>query len=180
MGDLCIGASGVLDSAFWILQVRKNMTVSSFLRIGIVAIILSLCRAGTNEAGLKFLAAKKLEPDVVSLPSGLLYKELRPGTGKTPTVDSPCECHYAGTLIDGTEFDSSYNRGSPTTFAPNQVIKGWTEAMQLMKEGGKWELYIPSELAYGDRGAGGLIPGGSVLIFTLELLKVQGDYVKDS
>jgi len=82
--------------------------------------------------------------------------------------------HYAGTLINGTEFDSSYKRGQPLSFAPNQVIKGWTEAMQLMKEGGKWELYIPSELAYGDSGAGGKIPGGSVLVFTLELLKVSG------
>ena len=105
------------------------------------------------------------------------YKELRAGAGKTPTVDSPCSCHYAGTLIDGTEFDSSYKRGQPTTFAPNQVIKGWTEAMQLMKEGAKWELYIPSELAYGDRGAGGRIPGGSVLIFTLELIEVKGNSV---
>lgn len=95
--------------------------------------------------------------------------------GKSPTIDSPCKCHYSGTLIDGTTFDSSYQRGEPLTFAPNQVIKGWTEAMQLMKEGGKWELYIPSELGYGDRGAGGSIPGGAVLIFTLELLEVLGD-----
>ena len=93
--------------------------------------------------------------------------------GKTPTINSPCECDYAGTLIDGTEFDSSYKRGQPLTFAPNQVIKGWTEAMQLMTEGAKWELYIPSELAYGDRGAGGMIPGGAALLFTLELLKVR-------
>ena len=99
--------------------------------------------------------------------------ELHAGTGPTPNIDTPCDCHYAGTLIDGTEFDSSYKRGKPLTFAPNQVIKGWTEAMQLMKEGGKWELYIPSELAYGDRGAGGDIPGGAALIFTLELLKVN-------
>jgi FKBP-type peptidyl-prolyl cis-trans isomerase FklB len=78
-------------------------------------------------------------------------------------------------LIDGTIFDSSYQRGEPLTFAPNQVIKGWTEAMQLMKEGAKWELYIPSELGYGDRGAGGSIPPGAVLIFTLELMEVLGD-----
>ncbi|KAL7520937.1 hypothetical protein ACHAWX_005632 [Stephanocyclus meneghinianus] len=103
-----------------------------------------------------------------------MYREIRAGNpdGKTPTINSPCECHYAGTLIDGTEFDSSYKRGEPMTFAPNQVIRGWTEAMQLMKEGGKWELYIPSELGYGDHGAGRAIPGGAVLIFTLELLKV--------
>mmetsp|Transcript_19441 Transcript_19441/g.42269 ORF Transcript_19441/g.42269 Transcript_19441/m.42269 type:complete len:223 (-) Transcript_19441:832-1500(-) len=134
----------------------------------------------TNAEGLAYLEAKGKEEGVVTLPSGLLYKEMRPGNadGKTPTANSPCECHYAGTLIDGTEFDSSYKRGAPLTFAPNQVIKGWTEAMQLMKEGAKWELYIPSELAYGD-GSAGPGPGGSVLIFTLELLKVNGDYVKE-
>jgi FKBP-type peptidyl-prolyl cis-trans isomerase FklB len=112
--------------------------------------------------------------------STFTYIEIRAGTGKTPTIDSPCDCHYRGTLIDGTEFDSSYKRGQPLTFAPNQVIKGWTEAMQLMKEGGKWELYIKSELAYGDRGAGRQIPGGAALIFELELLKVKGNYVQDS
>ncbi|KAL3812116.1 hypothetical protein ACHAXA_009375 [Cyclostephanos tholiformis] len=135
--------------------------------------------AGTDAEGLAFLEAKGKEDGVVTLPSGLLYKEIRAGNpgGKTPTLNSPCECDYAGTLIDGTEFDSSYKRGQPLTFAPNQVIKGWTEAMQLMTEGAKWELYIPSELGYGDRGAGGSIPGGAVLIFTLELLKVKGDFV---
>jgi FKBP-type peptidyl-prolyl cis-trans isomerase FklB len=102
------------------------------------------------------------------------YKELKPGTGKSPSISSPCKCHYAGSLIDGTEFDSSYKRGEPLTLAPNQVIKGWTEAMQLMKEGAKWELYIPSELGYGDHGAGGLIPGGAALVFTMELLEVTG------
>merc|ERR1711915_387121 len=92
-----------------------------------------------------------------------------------PTKDSPCDCHYAGTLIDGTEFDSSYKRGSPTTFAPNQVIKGWTEAMQLMVEGDKWEMYIPSELGYGDGGQGGKIKGGDVLIFRMEIKKILGN-----
>lgn len=86
-------------------------------------------------------------------------------SGKSPTLNSPCKCHYSGSLIDGTEFDSSYKRGDPLTLAPNQVIKGWTEAMQLMKEGDKWELYIPSELGYGDRGAGGVIPGQGELDF---------------
>uniref|UniRef100_A0ABD3PJ88 peptidylprolyl isomerase n=1 Tax=Cyclotella cryptica TaxID=29204 RepID=A0ABD3PJ88_9STRA len=138
--------------------------------------------AGTSAEGLAYLDAKGKEEGVVTLPSGLMYKEIRAGNpdGKTPTINSPCECHYSGTLIDGTEFDSSYKRGEPLTFAPNQVIRGWTEAMQLMKEGGKWELYIPSELGYGDRGAGGAIPPGAVLIFTLELLKVKGDYVKEA
>merc|ERR1712244_186401 len=92
-----------------------------------------------------------------------------------PKVSTPCECHYAGRLLDGTEFDSSYKRGEPTTFAPNQVIKGWTEAMQLMVEGDKWEMYIPSELGYGDRGSPPKIQGGDVLIFRMELLKMKGE-----
>jgi FKBP-type peptidyl-prolyl cis-trans isomerase FklB len=121
------------------------------------------------------LADKGQEEGVTTLASGLLYKVVTASTGgKTPSVSTPCACHYRGTLITGEEFDSSYNRGSPTTFAPNQVIKGWTEAMQLMKEGDKWELYIPSELAYGDRGAGAKIPGGAPLVFTLELIEVKG------
>eukprot|EP00980_Cylindrotheca_fusiformis_P027928 scaffold22568_cov125-Cylindrotheca_fusiformis.AAC.25 len=148
------------------------------LRSLIFFLIVAVVAAGTNKEGLAFLAKKEKEDGVVKLSSGLMYKELTKGTGKTPTVDSPCSCHYSGTLIDGTEFDSSYKRGSPTTFAPNQVIKGWTEAMQLMKEGAKWELYIPSELAYGDRGAGGRIPGGSVLVFILELIEVKGKSVQ--
>eukprot|EP00581_Thalassiosira_minuscula_P009317 CAMPEP_0183702824 /NCGR_PEP_ID=MMETSP0737-20130205/804_1 /TAXON_ID=385413 /ORGANISM="Thalassiosira miniscula, Strain CCMP1093" /LENGTH=201 /DNA_ID=CAMNT_0025929501 /DNA_START=58 /DNA_END=663 /DNA_ORIENTATION=- len=156
------------------------MNVSSmFLALfcGVLSIYTVL--AGTNAEGLAYLEAKGKEEGVVTLPSGLMYKEIRPGNvdGKTPTADSPCECHYAGTLIDGTQFDSSYDRGEPTTFAPNEVIRGWTEAMQLMKEGAKWELYIPSELAYGDTGIKGAIPGGAVLVFTLELLKVKGDFV---
>ena len=103
---------------------------------------------------------------------------LRKGSGTDhPTPDSPCECHYAGTLIDGTTFDSSYDRGSPTTFAPNQVIKGWTEAMQLMVEGDKWEMYIPSELGYGDRGSPPKIGGGDVLIFQMEIIKIKGGKV---
>merc|ERR1711972_767883 len=115
---------------------------------------------------------------VVKLPSGLLYKVLRNGTGTFhPTVDSPCECNYAGQLINGVEFDSSYKRGEPTTFAPNQVIKGWTEAMQMMVEGDKWEMYIPSELAYGKRGAGGVIPPDAALVFQMELMKIKGNKV---
>lgn len=108
--------------------------------------------SATDEAGTKYLQEKSKEAGVVTLPSGLRYKVLEKGSGAFhPTVSSPCLCHYAGTLIDGTEFDSSYGRGEPTTFAPNQVIKGWTEAMQFMVEGDKLELYIPSDLAYGDR-----------------------------
>ena len=146
----------------------------------IVAAAFNAClvHAGTNEEGLAFLKANKEKEGVITLPSGLQYKVLREGTGTShPTVDSPCSCHYAGTLIDGTQFDSSYDRGSPTTFAPNQVIKGWTEAMQLMVEGDKWEMYIPSELGYGDSGSPPKIPGGSVLVFTMEILEIQGNKV---
>lgn len=108
--------------------------------------------AGTTPEGKAWLAMKEKEAGVVATGSGLLYKVLKSGAegAKKPRVDTPCECHYKGTLIDGREFDSSYSRGTPATFAPNQVIKGWTEAMQMMKEGDHWELYIPSELAYGD------------------------------
>ena len=97
-----------------------------------------------------------------------------PKGAKSPLASTPCECHYRGTPIDGTEFDSSYKRGKPPTFAPNQVVKGWTEAMQLMGEGDKWELYIPSELAYGDRQRGQHITAGAVLVFTLEIITVKG------
>jgi FKBP-type peptidyl-prolyl cis-trans isomerase FklB len=120
---------------------------------GIFAVCLvAAAFAGTTPEGKAWLANKATEQDVVATGSGLLYKVLNSGPdgAKKPKVDTPCECHYKGTLIDGREFDSSYSRGMPATFAPNQVIKGWTEAMQLMKEGDHWELYIPSELAYGD------------------------------
>ena len=122
----------------------------------------------------KFLAENKFKEGVVTLASGLQYKVLRAGTGdKHPLPNSPCECHYEGRCAKdwpaGKKFDSSYDRGSPTTFAPNQVIKGWTEAMQLMVEGDKWEMYLPSNLAYGDNGR---VAG--VLIFTMEIIKIKG------
>jgi len=94
-----------------------------------------------------------------------------------PTASASCSCHYHGTLTDGTVFDSSYDRGSPTSFAPNQVIKGWTEAMQMMVEGDIWELYIPSDLAYGDGGSPPKIGGGDTLIFKIEIIKINGDKV---
>merc|ERR1712054_315754 len=145
------------------------------ISVCIAAALVGVSLAGTNEAGKKFLEANKGKEGVVSLPSGLQYKVLRKGAGAYhPTVSSPCECHYQGTLIDGTKFDSSYDRGSPTTFAPNQVIKGWTEAMQLMVEGDKWEMYIPSDLAYGERGSPPKIKGGDVLVFTMEIIKIKG------
>merc|ERR1711907_584677 len=145
------------------------------LRGILLLIVIAAFASATNEAGTKYLEENKKKDGVVTLPSGLQYKVLRKGSGAHhPTVDSPCECHYEGTLIDGTEFDSSYKRGSPTTFAPNQVIKGWTEAMQLMVEGDKWEMYIPSDLAYGESGSPPKIPGGSALIFRMEIIKIKG------
>jgi len=132
----------------------------------------------TNEEGKKFLDENKSKEGVITTASGLQMKYLRKGSGAHhPTVDSSCECHYEGTLIDGTKFDSSYDRGSPTSFAPNQVIKGWTEAMQLMVEGDKVELYIPSELAYGESGSPPKIPGGSALVFRMEIIKIKGGKV---
>jgi len=140
------------------------------------------CRAMADpngeEAGLAFLEENKTKDRVVTLGSGLQYKVLKEGRGeKHPTVSTPCDCHYAGRLLDGTEFDSSYKRGSTTRFAPNQVIKGWTEAMQLMVEGDKWEMYIPYELAYGASGKPPKIPKKAMLIFVMEIVKINGPTV---
>merc|ERR1719305_2032102 len=139
----------------------------------------SLLVLGSNEFGVKFLEDNAKQDGVISLPSGLQYKVLRTGDGDShPTADSPCECHYEGRTAEnypaGEKFDSSYDKGEPTEFAPNQVIKGWTEAMQLMVEGDKWEMYIPSDLGYGDSGSGEKIKGGDVLIFRMEILKIKG------
>lgn len=130
--------------------------------------------AGAKEDGLAYLEANALKPGVTVLPSGLQYRVLKSGEdgAPSPSKSTRCSCHYSGKTISGEEFDSSYNRGQPTTFAPNQVIKGWTEAMQLMKEGDKWELVIPSELAYGKSRINNLIVPDSVLVFEMELIKV--------
>lgn len=131
------------------------------------------------EPTAKFLLDKSHEAGIVKLPSGLMYKTLTKGDGKFhPTGDSQCTVNYRGALMDGTLFDSSYSRGAPSTFAPNQVIKGWTEALKLMSEGEKRELYVPPELGYGDQGAGSMIPGGAVLVFEIELLKIDGPKIK--
>lgn len=126
-----------------------------------------------KDAGTAFLAANKTKEGVVTLPSGLQYKIVTEGTGPKPTLTDTVVCNYRGTLVNGTEFDSSYKRGEPAKFPVNKVIKGWTEALQLMPVGSKWELYIPPDLAYGDRGAGDVIAPGSTLIFEVELLSIQ-------
>ncbi len=125
-----------------------------------------------QQAGEEFLAANAKRDDVVSLPSGLQYRVLEPGSGKKPAATDTVTVNYRGTLIDGTEFDSSYSRNKPATFRADRVIEGWREALQLMQEGAKWELFIPARLAYGERGAGKISPN-STLIFEVQLIKVK-------
>jgi FKBP-type peptidyl-prolyl cis-trans isomerase FklB len=120
----------------------------------------------------EFMASNGKQEGVVTLDSGLQYKVLTSGDGATPNADSKVEVHYRGTLIDGTEFDSSYTRGEPASFPVNGVIAGWTEALQLMKVGDKWQLAIPPQLAYGERGAPPVIPANAALVFEVELLKI--------
>jgi FKBP-type peptidyl-prolyl cis-trans isomerase len=129
--------------------------------------------AKNKSEGETFLAANKTKDGVVTLPSGLQYKILTAGTGSKPAADDSVVCNYRGTLINGTEFDSSYKRKEPATFGVGQVIKGWTEALQLMPVGSKWQLFIPSGLAYGERGEprGGIEPN-STLIFEVELMSI--------
>ena len=132
-----------------------------------------MAQTSNLEQGQAFLKANAAKPGVHTTPSGLQYKVITEGHGKSPKATDTVLVHYRGTTIDGTEFDSSYKRNEPISFPLNGVIPGWTEGVQLMKEGGKIELFIPSELAYGSRGAGGVIPPDSTLIFDIELLKVQ-------
>ncbi|MCI1648076.1 MAG: FKBP-type peptidyl-prolyl cis-trans isomerase [Bacteroides sp.] len=129
--------------------------------------------ADNKAAGEKFLAENKTKEGVVTTPSGLQYKIITKGTGAVPADTCKVKVNYKGTLIDGTEFDSSYQRKEPATFRANQVIKGWTEALTLMPVGSKWELYIPYDLAYGSRETGGKIKPFSALIFEVELLGIE-------
>lgn len=128
--------------------------------------------AANRKEGEAFLAANKGKEGVVTLPSGLQYKILTAGNGPKPTASDTVTCNYRGTLINGKEFDSSYKRGQPTSFQVGGVIKGWTEALQSMPVGSKWQLFIPPDLAYGDRGAGGDIGPGETLIFEVELISI--------
>lgn len=124
------------------------------------------------EQGKAFLEENKKRSNIVTLPSGLQYEVIIEGTGKLAQATDQVKCHYEGTLIDGTLFDSSVKRGQPAVFGVNQVIPGWVEALQLMPEGSKWKLYIPSDLAYGAQGAGEMIPPHSALVFEVELIEV--------
>ena len=133
-----------------------------------------------KKEGDAFLTANKAKEGVTALPSGLQYKILKAGTGPKPAASDTVVCNYRGTLINGTEFDSSYKRGQPATFPVSGVIKGWTEALQLMPVGSKWQLVIPSGLAYGERGAGGDIGPNATLIFEVELMSIQEKKAEDA
>lgn len=139
-------------------------------------------RKETAERNLKdgetFLAENKTKEGVVTLPSGLQYKVIKEGSGAMPKKDDSVTVNYRGTLLDGTEFDSSYKRNQPATFQVGKVIPGWTEALQLMKEGSKWQLFIPANLAYGARGAGNVIEPNSTLIFDVELISLKAAETK--
>jgi FKBP-type peptidyl-prolyl cis-trans isomerase FklB len=137
--------------------------------------IMKVASEMNKKEGIEFLAANKAKEGIVTLPSGLQYKILTEGTGPKPTASDTVSCNYRGTLISGAEFDSSYKSGHPASFQVNGVIKGWTEALQLMPVGSKWQLFVPAELGYGDRGAdprSGIGPGAT-LIFEVELLSIQ-------
>jgi len=128
---------------------------------------------GVIKEGKEFLATNAKRPEVKTLPSGLQYEVMKEGTGAIPTAQDKVSVHYHGTLIDGTKFDSSVERGEPATFGVTQVIPGWVEALQLMKTGSKWKLFIPSDLAYGERAAGAVIKPFSTLVFEVELLEIK-------
>jgi FKBP-type peptidyl-prolyl cis-trans isomerase len=129
--------------------------------------------AKNAKEGEAYLAANAAKEGVVTLPSGLQYKVLTAGTGKKPGAADTVVVHYRGTLLDGTEFDSSYKRNQPAKFKVNQVIPGWTEALQLMPVGSKWQLFVPAKLAYGERGAGAAIPPNASLIFEVDLQGIE-------
>jgi FKBP-type peptidyl-prolyl cis-trans isomerase len=141
---------------------------------------MSLAAQKNLKAGKAYLEENKTKEGVITTESGLQYKVLKEGKGKSPGKSDEIKVHYEGTKLDGTVFDSSYKRGEPVTFQADQVIKGWTEGVQLMKEGGKYKLFIPADLAYGETGAGQQIGPNEVLIFDVELLEVLGDQSQGS
>lgn len=146
---------------------QMNMSISNYLQQ-----LKKEKSAAARKQGEEFLAANKTKAGVVTLPSGLQYQVIQEGTGAKPALTDKVKCHYHGTLIDGTVFDSSVDRGQPIDFPVNGVIRGWVEALQLMPEGSKWKLFIPADLAYGDQQAGAKIAPGSTLIFDVELIEI--------
>jgi FKBP-type peptidyl-prolyl cis-trans isomerase FklB len=164
-GNKSLLSDGDAQAALTQLQgeVQKNME-AKMQQLGVA----------NKKEGDAFLAANKTKDGVMTLPSGLQYKVLKQGTGPKPTPSDTVVCNYRGTLIDGTEFDSSFKHGQPASFPVGQVIKGWTEALQLMPVGSKYQLFVPAALAYGDRGAGPDIGPNATLIFEVELLSIKG------
>ena len=152
----------------------KNRAMLSILLIAGLGIS-GIARAGvmeTQKQNKAYLEAAAKEEGAVKTSSGLIFKSLSPGTGESPKLTDTVKVHYKGTFIDGTEFDSSYKRGEPTEFPVNKVIKCWTEGLQRMKVGEKAQLVCPPGIAYGDRGMGGVVPPGAVLVFQIELLEI--------
>ena len=166
--------AGITDKS----NVMTKEAATAYMRDGMEAIkekALAVKYADNKAAGEKYLAENKGKEGVVTTPSGLQYKVITEGKGEIPADTCKVKVNYKGTLIDGTEFDSSYKRNEPATFRANQVIKGWTEALTMMPVGSKWELYIPQDLAYGARESGGQIKPFSTLIFEVELLSIEKD-----
>jgi len=161
------GISDATNQKPLMTEEQINMSITNYLQK-----IKAEKSAGNKKIGKEFLDANSKKPGVVTLPSGLQYIVVTEGTGPKPTLTDKVKCHYHGTLIDGTIFDSSVQRGQPIDFPVNGVIKGWTEALQLMPVGSKWKLFIPSDLAYGDNQAGPSILPGSTLIFDVELIEI--------
>lgn len=168
--DFAQGVKAVMEQAEPALSIDEAKTIINDFFMQLQEQI-NKAAGETLKKGEEFLAENAKRPGIVTLPSGLQYEILSAGTGRKPSATDRVQCHYHGTLIDGTVFDSSVQRGEPTVFGVNQVIPGWVEALQLMPEGSRWKLYIPSKLAYGERQAGS-IPPNSALVFEVELIKV--------
>ncbi|MBC7903376.1 MAG: FKBP-type peptidyl-prolyl cis-trans isomerase [Gemmatimonadaceae bacterium] len=162
------GISDVLRSEKTLLtEEQMNMSITNYLQN-----LKSEKASGNKKAGETFLAENKSKPGVLTTASGMQYQIIKEGTGEKPGPTDQVKCHYHGTLLDGTVFDSSVDRGQPATFPVNGVISGWVEALQMMPVGSKWRLFLPSNLAYGDSQAGPKIAPGSTLIFDVELLEI--------
>jgi FKBP-type peptidyl-prolyl cis-trans isomerase FklB len=170
------GLADALSGGKTLLTAEEAKTIITELQKAMMARQAEAAKAAgeKNKAeGDAFLAANKAKEGVVALPSGVQYTILTAGTGKMPTAEDTVICQYRGTLIDGKEFDSSYKRGQPATFPVKGVIKGWTEVLQLMPVGSKWQVFIPSSLAYAERGSGAVIGPNATLIFEIELVAIK-------
>lgn len=169
VSDVAIGLTDAINGA----ELRLSLEEANSILTAYIEAQQAKQMSSVIEAGTAFLAENAKKEGVVTLESGLQYEVITEGDGPKPTLDDKVTTHYHGTLIDGTVFDSSYDRGQPATFPVSGVIAGWTEALQLMPVGSKWRLYVPYDLAYGERGAGGAIKPYSTLIFDVELLSID-------